>query len=127
MVAGTILAIALVPQTDAGGENLVLPAMAMSVGLMTAPILAAIRELRSLLRLEHIVPSLVYWLLLDQLQGDTFYPGLTSQDIVNGYVAMGVFATGVFAAGLSEDPNRHVFCCARQLSSYPQTYCFVWR
>ena len=106
VVAGTILAIALVPQTDAGGENLVLPAMAMSVGLMTAPILAAIRELRSLLRLEHIVPlSLVYWLLLDQLQGDTFYPGLTSQDIVNGYVAMGVFATGVFAAGLVGRPQ----------------------
>ena len=41
VVAGTILAIALVPQTDAGGENSVLPAMAMSVGLMTAPILAA--------------------------------------------------------------------------------------
>ena len=79
VVAGTILAIALVPQTDAGGENLVLSAIAMSVGLMTASILAAIRELRSLLRLEHIIPlSLVYWLLLDQLQGDTFYPGLTS-------------------------------------------------
>ena len=47
----------------------------------------------------------MYWLLLDQLQGDTFYPGLTSQDIVNGYVAMGVFATGVSAAGLVGRPQ----------------------
>ena len=111
VVVGTVLAIALLPQSDAGGENLVGPSIAMSVGLMTAPVLAALRDLRSLLRLEHILPlALVYWLLLDQLQGDTFYPGVTSEDIVYGYVAIGVFAIGGFASGLIARPQPpHIF------------------
>ena len=106
VVVGTVLAIALVPQSDAGGENLVGPSISMSVGLMAAPVLAALRDLRSSLRLEHILPlALVYWLLLDQLQGDTFYPGLTSEDIVYGYVAIGLFAIGGFASGLAARPQ----------------------
>jgi oligosaccharide repeat unit polymerase len=101
-IFGVIVAVGLLPEERPGGENLILPAVAMSLGVAAAPLAAMAQNLKAVLRLEHILPlSMIYWLLLEPMLGDSVYPGLTVDDITLAYVAIGVFTCGCYSAGLS--------------------------
>ena len=66
----TTLSILLIPDSPAREGALFYPALVMSAGLATAPISAALRYPKALLRGESLVAlAPIYWLLLDLLQG----------------------------------------------------------
>src|SRR5262245_39086101 len=66
----TTLSILLIPDNPAREGALFYPALVMSAGLATAPLAAAVRFPKALLRGESLVAlAPIYWLLLDLLQG----------------------------------------------------------
>jgi oligosaccharide repeat unit polymerase len=99
-LVGTLGAIATLPASGTpGGADMVLPAAILAGGLLMAPIVACLNDLKAPLRLEYLLPlSLVYWLLLDPIQGDSYYPGLERDDIIAGFWAVGMFAFGGYVA-----------------------------
>src|ERR1043165_6689382 len=69
-VIGTTLAILLIPEDPATEGALFYPALVMSAGLSFAPVLAALRYPKALLRGESLLSfAPIYWLLLVLLQG----------------------------------------------------------
>ena len=67
---GTLVALSLIPEDPQPQGALFQSALAMTAGLAAAPVAAAFKDPKSLLRGEHLLAlSPVYWLLLDLLQG----------------------------------------------------------
>ncbi len=100
-VLGTLLGVLLLPERDATQAALVFPAAMLCTGLAIAPFAASLRDPKAILRLEHLLPfAVVYWLLLDLLQGDAVLLGLTSADVANGFIAVGTFCAGCYGAAL---------------------------
>src|SRR5215203_6192498 len=66
----TALSILIIPDSPAAEGALFYPALVMSAGLATAPVVAALRYPKALLRGESLLSlAPIYWLLLDLLQG----------------------------------------------------------
>ena len=67
---GTFLAVSFIPDDPARRGALFFSALAMAAGLAAAPVAAAIRSPKVLLRAEYLLAlAPIYWLLLDLLQG----------------------------------------------------------
>jgi hypothetical protein len=67
-----LVALTLFPEQPSPRGALALPAMILSAGIVTVPILRAIRRSPSLLYSENLVAmGFVFWLLLDLIQGAT--------------------------------------------------------
>jgi len=67
---GTGLAIFLIPEFGRGSSGLFASALAMSLGLLAAPVAACLDQPRMILRGEFLLTlAPIYWLLLDLLQG----------------------------------------------------------
>jgi hypothetical protein len=95
-VLGTIVAILSVPDDPQPRGALFWPAVWCSLGLLTAPVLGLRKTTQAILRTENLLMiGLIYWLLLDLLQGA--YP---LDDVSNDAVTLAFAGIGVFAVGL---------------------------
>src|ERR1041384_2514340 len=92
IVIGTTLAILLIPEDPSGEGSLFYPALIMSAGLATAPLVAALRYPKSLLRGESLLSlAPIYWLLLDLLQGVYGMQDITADQVRQAFLAIGIF------------------------------------
>src|SRR5690349_25122893 len=98
---GTTLAILLVPEDPTSEGALFYAALVMSAGLATAPIAAALRYPKALLRGECLLSlAPIYWLLLDLLQGVYPLPDITADQVRTAFLAIGLFVVIVWLSAL---------------------------
>ena len=99
-IAGTALAIFSMPSDPFPAGALFFSALILTAGLLIAPTIASIENPRAILRLEHIlVLGVIYWLLLDLLQGSYDLYRVKAETIEHAFLAIGLFAAGIFVAG----------------------------
>ena len=93
----TALALVLVPENPTEPGALFYPALVMAVGLALAPVTAAVRHPKTLLRGESLLTlAPIYWLLLDLLQGVYSLDSITSAEIRQAFFAIGLFVVMVW-------------------------------
>ncbi|HEU4836368.1 MAG TPA: O-antigen polymerase [Pyrinomonadaceae bacterium] len=92
----TTLAILLTPDDPSAEGALFYPALVMSAGLATAPLLTALRYPKALLRGENLLSlAPIYWLLLDLLQGVYAMQDITADQVRQAFLAIGLFVVMV--------------------------------
>ncbi len=97
----TALAIMLIPDDPSGEGALMYPALVMSAGLAVAPITAAVRYPKALLRGECLLAlAPIYWLLLDLLQGVYAMPDINADHARVAFFAIGLFVVMVWLGAL---------------------------
>ena len=93
----TALALVLVPETPGEPGALFYPALVMAAGLALAPVTAAVRYPKTLLRGESLLAlAPIYWLLLDLLQGVYSMDHITADEIRQAFFAIGLFVVMVW-------------------------------
>ena len=96
---GTFLAISFIPADPAPQGALFVSALAMTAGLAAAPLAAAIRSPKSLLRAEYLLAlAPIYWLLLDLLQGVYPMRGISPEQITSAFIGIGLFVVASWVA-----------------------------
>ena len=101
IVIATTLAILLIPEDAATEGALFYPALVMSAGLAAAPLIAALRHPKALLRGESLLSlAPIYWLLLDLLQGVYPMPDITADQVRTAFLAIGIFVAMVWLSAL---------------------------
>ena len=74
-------------------------ALAMAAGLAAAPLAAAIRSPKSLLRAEYLLAlAPIYWLLLDLLQGAYPMRGISPEQVESAFIGIGLFVVALWVA-----------------------------
>ena len=82
----------LSPDDPSSEGALFYPALVMSAGLATAPLAAALRYPKALLRGESLLSlAPIYWLLLDLLQGVYGLQDITADQVRQAFLAIGIF------------------------------------
>ena len=98
---GTLLAIALIPEDPQPKGALFQSALAMTVGLSAAPLAAAFKDPKSLLRGEHLLAlSPIYWLLLDLLQSAYPMEAIEPAHVRTAYIGIGLFVVAVWIGSM---------------------------
>ena len=101
---GTIVAVLLVPDDPSAPGALFYSALVMSAGLATAPLMAAVRHPKALLRGESLLAlAPIYWLLLDLLQGVYPLDYITADEARTAFIGIGLF-TGMVWLGAIRRP-----------------------
>ena len=96
-----MMSIFLVPDNPAQEGALFYPALVMSAGLATAPLAAALRTPKALLRGESLLAlAPIYWLLLDLLQGVYAMEDITADQVRRGFLGIGIFVVMVWLAAI---------------------------
>jgi len=96
-IIGTFITIFILPEDITTVDALFPCAVTMSLSLVIAPLAAARRSPRSLLRPEHIlVLSPIYWLMLDLLQQAYTMERLQRNSVVGAFFSIGLFCVGVW-------------------------------
>ena len=96
---GTFLAVSFIPDDPAPQGALFFSALAMAAGLAAAPLAAAIRSPKSLLRAEYLLAlAPIYWLLLDLLQGVYPMRGIPPEQIESAFMGIGLFVVALWVA-----------------------------
>lgn len=97
----TTLSILLVPDSPSREGALFYPALVMSAGLATAPVAAALRYPKALLRGESLVAlAPIYWLLLDLLQGVYGMRAITADQVRIAFLGIGLFVVMVWLGAI---------------------------
>src|SRR5205823_13006334 len=97
VVIGVVAAIASIPDDPEPSGALFWPALWLSLGLLSVPIFRASTEMSVLLRTEHcLMLGLVYWLLLDPIQGAYPLYGVSYSDVALAFIAIGTMAFGIW-------------------------------
>ena len=97
----TRLSILLIPESPAHEGALFYPALVMSAGLATAPVAAALRYPKALLRGESLVAlAPIYWLLLDLLQGVYSMEDITADQVRLAFLGIGLFVVMVWLGAI---------------------------
>jgi len=97
----TAVSILMIPDDPSGEGALFYPAVVMSIGLATAPFVAALRYPKTLLRGECLLAlAPIYWLLLDLLQGVYAMQDITADQVRKAFLAIGIFVVMVWLAAL---------------------------
>lgn len=97
----TTLAVLLIPDSPAREGALFYPALVMSAGLATAPVAAALRYPKALLRGESLLAfAPIYWLLLDLLQGVYVLEDITADQVRLAFVGIGLFIVMVWLGAI---------------------------
>ena len=105
-ILSTLIAIFILPADITTPDALFPCAVAMSIGLAIAPLAAAYRSPRTLLRAEHIlVLSPIYWLLLDLLQRAYAMERLQRGSVIGTFLSIGLFTTGVWLTTFVRPPK----------------------
>ena len=94
---GTACAIFLIPDYGTGQGRLFASALAMTIGLLTAPLAALLHQPRIILRGEYLLTiAPVYWLLLDLLQSVYSMAAIDNEEIKLAFLAIGLFVVMVW-------------------------------
>src|SRR5215213_401830 len=97
----TTLAILLIPDDPSAEGALFYPALVMSAGLATGPIMTALRYPKALLRGECLLSlAPIYWLLLDLLQGVYAMQDVNADHVRQAFLAIGLFVVMVWLGAL---------------------------
>lgn len=97
----TALAIVWVPEMPTEPGALFYPALVMCIGLALAPVTAAFRFPKTLLRGESLLTlAPIYWLLLDLLQGVYSMDHITADEIRQAFLAIGLFVVMVWVGSV---------------------------
>lgn len=97
----TTLSVLLIPDNPARDGALFYPALVMSIGLATAPIAAALRYPKALLRGECLLSlAPIYWLLLDLLQGVYGMEDITADQVRLAFLGIGLFVVMVWLGAI---------------------------
>src|SRR5215470_4778637 len=97
----TTLAILLVPDDPSAEGALFYPALVMSAGLATAPLVTAMRYPKALLRGECLLSlAPIYWLFLDLLQGVYAMEDITGDQVRQAFLAIALFVAMVWLGAL---------------------------
>src|SRR5262249_9941700 len=97
----TVVAILLIPDNPTEPGALFYSALVMSAGLAIAPLAAAFRHPKTLLRGESMLSvAAIYWLLLDLLQGVYSMDSITADEIRQSFIAIGLFVVMVWIGAL---------------------------
>ena len=97
----TTLSILLIQDNPSREGALFYPALAMSIGLATAPVATAMRYPKALLRGESLLSlAPIYWLLLDLLQGVYGMQDITSDQVRFAFLAIGLFVAMVWLGAI---------------------------
>src|SRR5678816_4047809 len=97
----TTMAVLLIPDDPSTEGALFYPALVMSAGLATAPLAAALRYPKALLRGESLLSlAPIYWLLLDLLQGVYTMQDITTDQVRTAFLAIGIFVVMVWLSAL---------------------------
>jgi oligosaccharide repeat unit polymerase len=100
-IVATFAAVNLIPEHSEPEGALFWPALVLSAGLLAAPIAAAFRQPKALLRAEHLlVIAPVYWLLLDLLQGAYSMAGISNAIIEAAFISIGIFVCCVWIGSM---------------------------
>jgi len=95
---GTGCAVFLIPTDPTPQGALFDPALAMTAGLIVAPLAVACRYPESLLRAENLLAvAPIYWLLLDLLQGAYPLEGVAPEHVNTAFRAIGAFVMAMWA------------------------------
>ena len=99
MVAGTVFALLLIPASGYYQEGALLPAgLALSAGLLLAPIVSGLRSPQSLFRTEHLLMAgLIYWIMLDAIQSNFRLWDVSHESVQTAFLCTGVFAASLWA------------------------------
>ena len=96
-LCGTTAAILSVPDDPQPRGALFWSAVWCSFGLLTAPVLGLRKTTQAILRTENfLMIGLVYWLLLDLLQGAYPLDNVSSEDVILAFTAIGAMAVGIW-------------------------------
>jgi hypothetical protein len=97
----TTLSVLLVPDNPSREGALFYPALILSAGLATAPVAAALRYPKALLRGESLLSlAPIYWLLLDLLQGVYAMEGVTADQVRLALLGIGLFVAMVWLGAI---------------------------
>jgi hypothetical protein len=97
----TILAVLLIPENATAPGALFYSALVMSAGLAAAPLAAAFRYPKALLRGESLLAlAPIYWLLLDLLQGVYSMDNIGTEQIRLAFLAIGLFVGMVWVGAI---------------------------
>ena len=97
----TTLAVLLVPDSPSREGALFYPALVMSAGLATAPVAAALRHPKALLRGESLLSlAPIYWLFLDLLQGVYAMEDIGADQVRFAFLAIGLFVGMVWLGAI---------------------------
>ena len=98
---GTATAIVLIPEHGTGEDALFASALAMSLGLLVAPVAALLYQPRVILRGEYLLTlAPIYWLLLDLLQGVYSMSTIDNDEIKQAFLGIGLFVVMVWIGAL---------------------------
>jgi len=112
----TVIAISYIPDTPQVKGALFWPACWLTFGLLIVPLSVAMKGTDSVLRAEYgLMLGLVYWLLMDLLQGAYPLYELSDDAIKLAFIAIAVMATGIWlgVAGKGWRPPRLIMRTAR--------------
>ena len=97
----TTLAVLIIPDDPSAEGALFYPALLMSAGLATAPLITALRYPKALLRGECLLSlAPIYWLLLDLLQGVYAMEDISGDQVRQAFLAIGLFVVIVWLGAL---------------------------
>ena len=97
----TALTMLLVPENPAREGALFYPALVMSAGLATAPVVTGLRYPKALLRGESLLAlAPIYWLLLDLLQGVYAMEEIAADQVRMAFLAIGLFVAMVWLGAI---------------------------
>jgi oligosaccharide repeat unit polymerase len=95
---GTVLAQMFVPTAFHLPWAMFPSALCMTVGVLIPVVAAAIRNFRSILRAEHVMMfAIIYWALLDLLQGINNPKGVKHESVTGALACLGLLAGGIWA------------------------------
>lgn len=101
VTVATLAAVNLIPEHPEPEGSLFWPALVLALGLLIAPVAAAFRQPKALLRAEHLlVIAPVYWLLLDLLQGAYSMAGISAVEIEYAFIAIGIFVACLWVGSM---------------------------
>jgi len=127
-LCGTLAAIISIPADPRPSGALIWPAVWCSIGLLTAPLLGLRNSIQTILRTENLLMiGLIYWLLLDLLQGA--YPIDVSYDDVSlAFTALGTMAVGIWVGtlGTGWSPPQLVLRVAKRQFSSAMLFRALW-
>jgi len=97
----TIVAVLLVPDDPSAPGALFYSALVMSAGLAIAPLAAALRQPKAILRAESLLAlAPIYWLLLDLLQGVYSLDHINAEEVRLAFIGIGLFVGMVWVGAI---------------------------
>lgn len=121
---GTVVAVWLVPADPQPKEALFYSALAMTLGLAIAPVVASLSDPKAFLRGEHLLMlAPVYWLLLDPLQAAYPFDSIGQDDARLAFLAIAIFVSALWVGSLQRAWRAPAFVMRAASSELsPNTY-----